>query len=127
MLPQFHPAVAGVLSDQPYDFEIVYVNDGSADSTLTIIKPDSVENGNTGKIIAHLENEGFRIVEWPDRAPGLAADADLRLSLAYAGAGGTATLEGLSDRGRQVVKPRAESHRLGALLQRSVQPLARFR
>ena len=30
--------------------------------TLTIIKPDSVENGNTGKIIAHLENEGFKIV-----------------------------------------------------------------
>jgi nucleoside-diphosphate kinase len=30
--------------------------------TLTIIKPDSVEKGNAGKIIAHLENEGFRIV-----------------------------------------------------------------
>ena len=30
--------------------------------TLTIIKPDSVENGNTGKIIAHLEGEGFRIL-----------------------------------------------------------------
>jgi nucleoside-diphosphate kinase len=30
--------------------------------TLTIIKPDSVENSNTGKIIAHLENEGFRII-----------------------------------------------------------------
>jgi len=30
--------------------------------TFTIIKPDSVENGNTGKIIAHLEGEGFRIV-----------------------------------------------------------------
>jgi nucleoside-diphosphate kinase len=30
--------------------------------TLTIIKPDSVEKGNTGKIIAHLENEGFRIL-----------------------------------------------------------------
>ena len=30
--------------------------------TLTIIKPDSVENGNTGKIIAHLEKEGFKIV-----------------------------------------------------------------
>ena len=30
--------------------------------TLTIIKPDSVENGNTGKIIAHLEAEGFRIL-----------------------------------------------------------------
>lgn len=30
--------------------------------TLTIIKPDSVEKGNTGKIIAHLENEGFRVL-----------------------------------------------------------------
>ncbi len=30
--------------------------------TLTIIKPDSVENGNVGAIIAHLEREGFRIV-----------------------------------------------------------------
>ena len=38
VLPQFHHAVAGVLSDQPYDFEIVYINDGSSDNTLTIIK-----------------------------------------------------------------------------------------
>ena len=30
--------------------------------TLTIIKPDSVEKGNTGKIIAHLEAEGFRVI-----------------------------------------------------------------
>ena len=30
--------------------------------TLTIIKPDSVEKGNTGNIVAHLEKEGFRIV-----------------------------------------------------------------
>jgi len=30
--------------------------------TLTIIKPDSVEKGNVGAIIAHLEREGFRIV-----------------------------------------------------------------
>ena len=30
--------------------------------TLTIIKPDSVEKGNTGKIIAHLEAEGFKIL-----------------------------------------------------------------
>jgi len=30
--------------------------------TFTIIKPDSVENGNVGNIIAHLEGEGFRIV-----------------------------------------------------------------
>ena len=33
-----------------------------SDRTLTIIKPDSVENGNIGNIIAHLEREGFRIV-----------------------------------------------------------------
>lgn len=30
--------------------------------TLTIIKPDSVEKGKTGTIIAHLESEGFCIV-----------------------------------------------------------------
>jgi nucleoside-diphosphate kinase len=29
--------------------------------TLTIIKPDSVAAGNSGKILAHLENEGFEI------------------------------------------------------------------
>ena len=30
--------------------------------TLTIIKPDSVEKGNTGNIIAHLEREGFCVL-----------------------------------------------------------------
>jgi len=30
--------------------------------TFTIIKPDSVENGNTGAIMAHLEKEGFTIL-----------------------------------------------------------------
>jgi len=29
--------------------------------TLAIIKPDAVAAGHTGKIIAHLEAEGFRI------------------------------------------------------------------
>jgi nucleoside-diphosphate kinase len=33
-----------------------------SERTLTIIKPDAVANGNTGKIIAHLEREGFRIL-----------------------------------------------------------------
>ena len=33
-----------------------------SDRTLTIIKPDSVENGNMGKIVAHLEAEGFRVL-----------------------------------------------------------------
>ncbi len=30
--------------------------------TLTILKPDSMEAGNAGNILAHLEREGFRIV-----------------------------------------------------------------
>lgn len=33
-----------------------------SERTLTIIKPDSVENRNVGKIIAHLEQAGFTIV-----------------------------------------------------------------
>jgi len=30
--------------------------------TFSIVKPDSVEKGNAGKIIAHLEDEGFTVV-----------------------------------------------------------------
>jgi nucleoside-diphosphate kinase len=30
--------------------------------TLAIIKPDAVGNGYTGKIVAHLEDAGFRVV-----------------------------------------------------------------
>jgi nucleoside-diphosphate kinase len=30
--------------------------------TLAIIKPDAVGNGHTGRIVAHLEDAGFRIV-----------------------------------------------------------------
>lgn len=33
-----------------------------SERTFTIIKPDSVENGNAGRIIAHLESEGFTVV-----------------------------------------------------------------
>ena len=31
------------------------------EETLTIIKPDAVRAGNTGRIIAHLEDEGFQV------------------------------------------------------------------
>lgn len=31
--------------------------------TLAIIKPDAVAAGNIGKIIAHLEREGFKVLE----------------------------------------------------------------
>jgi nucleoside-diphosphate kinase len=30
--------------------------------TFTIVKPDSVEKGNFGRIMAHLESEGFRVL-----------------------------------------------------------------
>jgi nucleoside-diphosphate kinase len=30
--------------------------------TLTIVKPDAFETGKAGKIIAHLEGEGFRVL-----------------------------------------------------------------
>jgi len=38
VLPEFHQAVSEVLSGLPFDFEIAYVNDGSSDKTLSIIK-----------------------------------------------------------------------------------------
>lgn len=47
-------------------------------------------------------DDGFRIVEWPDRAPGIAAQADLRLELAYEDSGRRATLTALSPTGEQI-------------------------
>ena len=49
-------------------------------------------------------DDGLRLVEWPDRAPGLAAQADLRVSLSYSGQGRTARLEALSDRGGELLQ-----------------------
>ena len=86
--------------------------------TYTLVEPYEVAAGNVYHVDLYRVSEeeelrylgwtdledGFRIVEWPDRAPGLAANADLRLTLAYADDGRTAVLEGLSDRGRRVVE-----------------------
>ena len=60
VLPQFHPAVASVLSGQPYDFEIVYINDGSSDKTLTIIK-QLAESDNRVTLIDLSRNFGKEI------------------------------------------------------------------
>ncbi|MDH3533832.1 MAG: tRNA (adenosine(37)-N6)-threonylcarbamoyltransferase complex ATPase subunit type 1 TsaE [Gammaproteobacteria bacterium] len=48
-------------------------------------------------------DDGFRLVEWPDRAASLAATADLLLHLDYAGDGRVAELSGLSARGSELV------------------------
>lgn len=46
---------------------------------------------------------GLRIVEWPERIPGLATHADLLVRLRYAGDGRAVTLEAGSARGAAVL------------------------
>lgn len=53
--------------------------------------------------------DGFRLVEWPDRAPELAASADLRLEMTYAGGGRDACFTGLSSRGQVLLEQFAKS------------------
>ena len=48
-------------------------------------------------------DDGCRLVEWPDRAPGLLSDADLCIQLAYAGSGREAELLGRSKKGQKLV------------------------
>ncbi len=56
-------------------------------------------------------DEGLRLVEWPDRAPGLSNGADLRIRLEYSGDGRLATLDPLSARAKALLE------RLQALIQ----------
>ncbi len=46
--------------------------------------------------------DGFRLVEWPDRAPALADRADLRLQLSYENEGRRVKACGLSERGKRL-------------------------
>lgn len=93
-------------------------HDGAVPSpTYTLVEPYVVPAG----IIYHVDlyrianeeelrylgwtelDEGFRIVEWPDRAPGIAAAADLLLTLDYHEPGRDAKLAGLSETGADIV------------------------
>jgi tRNA threonylcarbamoyladenosine biosynthesis protein TsaE len=48
--------------------------------------------------------DGLRLVEWPERIPGLQAVADVLIQLGYEGSGRVAELTGLSERGARLVK-----------------------
>ena len=56
-------------------------------------------------------DDGLRLVEWPDRAPELAANADIRLVMQYDGTGRRAELEALSDNGQKLASRMADPSR----------------
>lgn len=100
-------------------------HDGPVPSpTYTLVEPYSLARGN----IYHIDlyrvsdeeelrylgwtelDDGCRLVEWPDRAPGLREQADLELRLEYEQNGRRATLEGLSERGVAFVEALAPAY-----------------
>ena len=52
----------------------------------------------------HELDDGFRLVEWPERAPGLREQADLELCLGYQDEGRVVELTAVSQRGEAVVQ-----------------------
>lgn len=52
---------------------------------------------------------GLRLVEWPERVPGLEQSADIGVQLRYKGSGREAELSALSQRGGAVLKQLAAS------------------
>ncbi len=100
-------------------------HDGPVPSpTYTLVEPYVLPRGN----IYHIDlyrvsdeeelqylgwtelDDGCRLVEWPDRAPGLREQADLELRLEYAGDGRQARLVGLSKRGAALVEALAPAY-----------------
>ena len=54
-------------------------------------------------------DDGLRLVEWPERAPGLTDHADLQLTLTYSGAGRKARFLALSEKGHRLTATLADS------------------
>jgi tRNA threonylcarbamoyladenosine biosynthesis protein TsaE len=48
-------------------------------------------------------DDGLRLIEWPERVPGLSKTSDLCVDLSYAGDGRHARISALSDRGSKVI------------------------
>lgn len=86
--------------------------------TYTLVEPYKLPAGNIYHIdlyrIADAEelrylgwselDDGFRLVEWPDRAPELVNEADIALELEYAGDSRNASMRGLSERGAALIQ-----------------------
>ena len=86
--------------------------------TYTLVEPYSLSRGNIYHVdlyrVADEEelrylgwnelDDGCRIVEWPDRAPGLAAEPDLAVEFAYRGDGREVQVAALSPRAESVVE-----------------------
>jgi len=86
--------------------------------TYTLIEPYALLRGNLYHVDLYRVSDeeelrylgwgeledGLRLVEWPERAPGLVSEADLALLLSYEGSGRRACLQGISDRGREVIQ-----------------------
>ena len=82
--------------------------------TYTLVEPYQLSRGNIYHVdLYRVSNEeelrylgwneldnGCRLVEWPDRAPGLTEQADLSLTLSYQGDGRSVEILGLSERGK---------------------------
>lgn len=56
-LPVFYPQIIKVLSSLNIDYELIFINDGSKDKTLSIIKDFARENANV-KYLSFLRNFG---------------------------------------------------------------------
>ena len=84
--------------------------------TYTLVEPYQLARGNVYHVDLYRVSsadelrflgwneldDGFRLVEWPDRAPELAAGADLQIRLSYEQDGRNLELVSLSERGRLV-------------------------
>ncbi len=58
-------------------------------------------------------HDGLMLIEWPERVPDLARDADAIVKLRYADTGRAAEVSAMSDRARQILIPAFQSHGLG--------------